>query len=151
METTDPKRSFVFYILPEFTMLAFACAVEALRLANHVLKRQAYVWRIVLDAEEKVQASCGVALAGDCTVETERNRLHGRNPYLPSMVVVCAGFNVADYTRKTSLSWLRECRQNGVAVAGLCSGATLLAQAGLLDDKKCDEIAPKNQENFPNE
>jgi len=147
MEATIPKRSFVFYMLPEFTMLAFSCAIEALRLANHVLKYQAYVWRIALDAGDKVQASCGVTLSGDSTVAVERSRLHDPVNHLsrPSMVVVCAGLNEAHYASKTSSAWLRECHQKGVAVAGLCSGATLLARAGLLDDKKC----VIHWENFP--
>jgi len=147
MVMSVPKRSFVFYMLPEFTMLAFACAIEALRLANHVLKYQAYDWRIALSSGEKVQASCGVTLDGDSTLEAERSRLHGRFPSLslPSMVVVCAGLNVTHHTNKASEIWLRECRQNGIAVAGLCSGATLLARAGLLDDKKC----VIHWENFP--
>jgi len=148
-----PKRSFVFYLLPEFTMLAFTCAIEALRLANHVLKKQAYDWRIALDSQDNVRASCGVYLGGNSTVAAERATIKHRvkSTPLPSMVVVCAGLNVAHYTSKSSEAWLRECRNNGIAVAGLCSGATLLARAGLLNDKKCVvhwENFPSFSENF---
>jgi len=137
--TTEPKRSFVFYLLPEFTMLAFSCAIEALRLANHVLGWQAYVWRLVGDEAGNVQASCGVALALDSTVAQERAQLQGKitSTPLPSMIIACAGLHVENYTKRSARAWLRECHQRGVAIAGLCSGATLLAHAGLLDDKKC--------------
>ena len=55
----------------------------------------------------------------------------------PFMVVVCGGRNVERYASKTGEAWLRECRQNGIAIASLCTGAHVLAQARLLDDKRC--------------
>jgi len=147
IEAATPKRSFVFYLLPEFTMLAFACAIEALRLANHVLGKQAYIWRLAGGEEGTVQASCGVALGCETTIAQERSRLKGRLPSspLPSMVIACAGLHVERYISRPAEAWLRECRQSGVAVAGLCSGSALLARAGLLDDKKC----VIHWENFP--
>jgi len=53
------------------------------------------------------------------------------------MVVVCGGRNVERYASRTGEAWLRECRQNGIAIASLCTGAHVLAQARLLDDKRC--------------
>jgi len=147
MDAGQPKRSFVFYLLPEFTMLAFACAIEALRLTNHVLKMPAYSWRVAGYAEGGVHASCGVAVGCDTTLAQERSRLLGKlKPELqPSMVIVCAGLHVENYPSRAAEAWLRECRQSGIAVAGLCSGSALLARAGLLDDRKC----VIHWENFP--
>jgi transcriptional regulator GlxA family with amidase domain len=53
------------------------------------------------------------------------------------MVVVCGGRNVERYASKTGEAWLRECRQNAIAIASLCTGAHVLAEARLLDDKRC--------------
>lgn len=61
------------------------------------------------------------------------------------MVVVCGGMNVERHVTRSAQSWLRECRLNSVAVASLCTGAHVLAEAGLLDDKKC----VIHWENFP--
>jgi len=135
----EPKRFFVFYLLPEFTLLAFSCAVEALRLANHVLGRPVYDWRLIADRAEGVQASCGVSMSVDSTVAVERASLQakGKITRQPAMIIACAGLHLERYTTRAGAAWLRECHQRGAAVIGLCSGATLLAHAGLLDDKKC--------------
>ena len=40
------KRSFVFFLIPDFTMVAFATALDPLRLANRMLGYEAYKWRL---------------------------------------------------------------------------------------------------------
>ena len=39
----EPRR-FVFLTLPQYTMIALSCAVDALRMANRVTGREAYQW-----------------------------------------------------------------------------------------------------------
>lgn len=128
-------RLFVFYLAPDFTLLAFSSAVEALRLANLALGREAYAWRLATAEGGESQASCGVALKGGASLAQERARIGG--PDKPFMIVVCGGLNVERAYSRALGFWLREARQNGVAVASLCTGAYLLAQAKLLDDRKC--------------
>jgi len=131
----ETTRDFVFYILPEFTLLALASAIEALRLANAVLGREAYTWRLVSPDGTSAEASCGISLKSDSTIEAERLVVASRER--PFMVVVCGGRNVERYASKTSEAWLRECRQRAIAIASLCTGAHVLAEARLLDDKRC--------------
>lgn len=54
------RKRFLFYVAPEFTMLAFTAALEALRLANQVLGEDAYEWKMVSSDGEPVRASCGL-------------------------------------------------------------------------------------------
>lgn len=129
------RRVLVFLLLPEFTLLAFASAIEALRMANAALGHEAYAWRIVTSDGEEAQASCGVTMRCESTLAAER--LATARPDRPAMVVVCGGMNVQTHSSKKIESWLRECRQNGVMVASLCTGAHVLAQARLLGDRKC--------------
>ncbi|MCV9940691.1 GlxA family transcriptional regulator [Boseaceae bacterium BT-24-1] len=144
MENRNIKqRLFVFYLLPEFTLLAFSSAIETLRLANAVLGCDAYTWRLVTSSGDEAQASCGVSLKSDSAIAIERTR--ASHPNRPFMVVICGGRNVERYASKATESWLRECRQNGIAIASLCTGAHLLARAKLLGDKKC----VIHWENFP--
>ena len=131
----ETRREFVFYLLPEFTLLALASAVEALRLANAILEYDAYAWRLVSGDGISAEASCGISLKCDSTIEAERLAVGSRDR--PFMVVVCGGRNVERYASKTGEAWLRECRQNAIAIASLCTGAYVLAQARLLDDKRC--------------
>lgn len=140
---TFKQRLFVFCLLPEFTLLAFASAVEALRLANAVLGYDAYVWRLATSDGGEAQASCGVSMKSDSAIAVER--LHASRPDKPFMVVVCGGRNVERHADKAVEAWLRECRQNAIAIASLCTGAQVLARAKLLDDRKC----VIHWENFP--
>ena len=136
-------RQFVFYLVPEFTMLAFTSAIEALRLANGILGYEAYRWRVISAGGENVRASCGLLVATEGSVAQERLLLAHADR--PSMAIVCTGKNVEKYHDRAADAWLRECRHRGVAVASLCTGAHLLAQAGLLKDRRCTI----HWENFP--
>ena len=40
------KRSLVFFLVPDFTMIAFATALDPLRSANRMLGYEAYRWRL---------------------------------------------------------------------------------------------------------
>lgn len=70
----------------------------------------------------------------------------------PSMVIVCSGLNVEKYSQRTVFAWLREEYNRGVAIGGLCTGAHVLAQAGLLSGRRCAihwENLPGFSETFP--
>jgi transcriptional regulator GlxA family with amidase domain len=144
------KRSLVFFLVPEFTMVAFATALEPLRIANRMLGYEAYRWRLASIDGSPVPASNGVLCAVNTSLEEERRKMSGCDR--PSMLVVCSGVNVERYQNKTAFAWLREEYHRGVAIGGLCTGAYVLAAAGLLSDKRCAihwENLPGFQEAFP--
>jgi transcriptional regulator GlxA family with amidase domain len=144
------KRSLVFFLIPEFTMVAFATALEPLRIANRMLGYEAYRWRLASVDGNPVLASNGVLCAVNTSLEEERRKMSG--PDRPSMVIVCSGVNVEGYQNKTAFAWLREEYNRGVAIGGLCTGAHVLASAGLLSGKRCAihwENLPGFQEAFP--
>lgn len=133
--THKATRTFVFYLLPNFTLIAFSGAVEALRLANNVLGFSAYNWRFVSLDGGNVAASCGVEIAVHNSIAVERSHLGGDKH--PTMAIVCGGRNVERYHNKAAIAWLRESRHKGVALGSVCTGAFFLAQSGLLDGKRC--------------
>jgi len=144
------RRSIVFFLVPDFTMVAFATALEPLRSANRMLGFQAYSWRLASADGQPVRASNGVECAVDTSLEDERRKMTGVDR--PSMVIVCAGLNVETYAPRTVLAWLREEYNRGVSVGGLCTGAYVLAQAGLLANRRCAihwENLPGFAEKFP--
>ncbi|MBE7185231.1 MAG: GlxA family transcriptional regulator [Methylobacterium mesophilicum] len=144
------KRSIVFFLVPEFTMVAFATALDPLRIANRMLGYEAYKWRLASHDGKPVRASNGVICAVDGSLEEERRKMAG--PERPSMVIVCSGVNVEAYSSKTAFAWLREEYNRGVAIGGLCTGAYVLASAGLLSNKRCAihwENLPGFAEAFP--
>ena len=144
------KRSIVFFLVPDFTMMAFATALEPLRAANRMLGFEAYRWRLASFDGRPVRASSGVECAVTTSLEDERRLMTGHDR--PSMVVVCSGINVENFENRTTLAWLREEHNRGVAIGGLCTGAHILARAGLLANRRCAihwENLPGFQEAFP--
>jgi transcriptional regulator GlxA family with amidase domain len=144
------KRSIVFFLVPQFTMLPFMGAVETLRIANRMLGYDAYEWRLASVDGQRVQSSCGICLDVDTSLADERRNLSGDKR--SNMVIVCSGINVEQYHNKSVNAWLREVYNRGIAVGSLCTAANILAQAGLLNGKRCAihwENLPGFSENFP--
>ena len=144
------RRSIVFFLVPDFTMIAFATAIDPLRSANRMLGFEAYEWRLASIDGNPVTASNGVTCNIDTSLQEERRRMTGSER--PSMVVVCSGIHVEKYSNKSVFAWLREEYNRGVSVGGLCTGAYVLAASGLLSDKRCAihwENLPGFAERYP--
>jgi transcriptional regulator GlxA family with amidase domain len=144
------KRSLVFFLVPNFSMLPFSAAIETLRIANRMLGYEAYTWRLASTDGQKVYSSAGIALEVNTSLADERKYLGGESR--PSMVLVCSGVYVEDFQNKSVNAWLREAYNRGIAVGSLCTGAHVLASAGLLTGKRCAihwENLPGFSESFP--
>ena len=138
-ETTEERvpRRFVFVLLDNFTLLCFACAVEALRIANRVAGETLYEWKTIGDGDS-VRASAGIGFETDAhLIETHRD----------DTIVVCGGLDIQASTTKSILNWLRREDRRGATIGGLCTAAHTLAKAGLLDGKKAT-IHWENQDSF---
>ncbi|ETX29127.1 GlxA family transcriptional regulator [Roseivivax isoporae] len=143
VEVAAPARTrrFVFLLLDKFTLLSFAAAVEALRIANRMADRPLYAWRIVSEGGQPVRCSAGTAFQPDSDlVETTRD----------DTIFVCGGIDVREATTRRVLSWLRREARNGPKMGALCTGAFTLAQAGLLDGKRAT-IHWENHDSFAEE
>jgi transcriptional regulator GlxA family with amidase domain len=148
--SVEDRRSVVFYLVPNFSMIAFTTAIEPLRLANRMLGRDFYAWRLASLDGQPVTASNGVTVQVESSLDQERHHLSGSKR--PSMLFVCSGVFVERYENKSLYAYLRETRNAGVTVGGLCTAAYLLAAAGLLNGKRCAihwENLPGFQEKFP--
>jgi transcriptional regulator GlxA family with amidase domain len=136
---TSPKqRRFIFLLLDRFTMLSFAGAIEPLRIANRVIGRAAYTWKLA--GENGVESTCsnGASFKLDMGLdEIERE----------DTVLVCGGIDVQQATTKPILNWLRREARRGVPIGGLCTASYTLAKAGLLDGKRAT-IHWENQDSF---
>jgi transcriptional regulator GlxA family with amidase domain len=134
-----PKpRRFIFVLLPKFTFLSFACAIESLRLANRNAGRQVYSWLLAGEGGKSATCSNGLALALDMDLgEVTRD----------DSIIVCGGLDVAQNSSKRLISWLRREARKGPVVGGLCTAAHTLAMAGLLDGKKAT-IHWENHDSF---
>src|SRR5690606_41719565 len=92
------QRRFVFLLLDHFTMLSFAGAIEPLRIANRVLGRQAYVWKLEGENGREVTCSTDASFNFDMGLEEiERD----------DTVLVCAGIDVRHGTTRRDTNALR--------------------------------------------
>lgn len=128
-------RSYVFFLVEEFSMIAFSMAIEPLRIANRMVGHKAYKWRIASLDGEPVTASNGVVINANTSLAEERRALLGEQR--PDMMFICSGENVEAYGDKSMLAWIRETYNRGVAVGGMCTGAYILARSGILAGKSC--------------
>ena len=121
------KYRFAFLTLAEYSLIALSSAVEALRMANRVAKRDAYEWDIVSLDGTPTQASNGLSL-------TPTHSLTGLGRV--DILFVCGGVNVEQAVTSEVLLALRKLAQHQVPLGSLCTGGYALAKAGLLDKYK---------------
>lgn len=126
--TENATHRIGFFLVPEFSFIALASAVEPLRLANRVSGHNLYSWRTYSVDGEPVQASNGVSIPTDGAVADVGA--------LPT-VIVCGGVDVHRHTDKALIGRLRRLASHGATVGALCTGSHVLARAGLLDGYRC--------------
>jgi AraC family transcriptional regulator, glycine betaine-responsive activator len=139
---STPQRV-ALVLVPEFTMMPVTSAIEPLRLANRLAERTLYAWSLHSLDGKPVTASNGIVTNVDGDVETIDAH---------AAIIVCGGINVQHNTDKRLLSWLRKISRRGVDIGAVCTGAHILAEAGLLDGYKCTihwENLPGFSEAFP--
>jgi AraC family transcriptional regulator, glycine betaine-responsive activator len=143
----EPPKSLPHHValvlVPEFTMMPVTAAIEPLRIANRLSEKELYKWSIFSVDGKSVAASNGL-LTG----------VNGDVDAVPpdATIIICAGMNVQRHTDKRILSWLRKVSRRGVDIGAVCTGAHILAEAGLLDGYKCTihwENLPGFSEAFP--
>lgn len=137
-----PKtRRVVFLLLDQFSMVPFASALDALRIANRYTKNPIYAWKLAGEGGESVTCSNGTRILLDMGLE-EISR--------DDTVLICGGLGIGAASTKPVLNWLRREARKGIAIGGLCTAAYTMAKAGLLDGKKCT-IHWENYDSFVEE
>ncbi|WP_343069749.1 GlxA family transcriptional regulator [Paracoccus amoyensis] len=129
MPSTKPRR-FTFLLLDRFTMLPFTAAIEPLRLANRSANCNLFSWRLVGPGGESATCSNGTRILLDGGLDSESPVEHG------DVVIVCGGTDISKEAHKPVLNWLRRQSRGGAMMGAVCTGAWILAEAGLLDGRK---------------
>ena len=97
MDTVDQEkpRDFVFLLVPQFSMMAFAAAIEPLRQANRMSRKVLYSWQVASADGKPVLCSNGCMLSADIGLDdVERG----------TSILVCAGLEVREGATKPVLS-----------------------------------------------
>lgn len=132
-----------FLLLDNFTMIALASALEPLRMANQLYGEELYNWHMISESGEPVVASDGLSLSADTSI--------AESPEL-DMIIVAGGLDITRGFTSKQVSWLQQRSRKGITLGSICTGAYVLAHAGLLDGYNCSvhwECMTALQESFP--
>ena len=116
-----------FLLVEEFSMIAFASALEPLRTANRISKEKLFEWEFLSLNNQKVFCSNGISID---TQDLNEEKLQ------TDILFVCSGINIKDKINKKLLAALRRVSRNGISLGSLCTASYILAKAGLLTNKK---------------
>lgn len=136
-----------FYLVPQFSMMAFTSALEPLRMANQLSGQPLYEWSLVSADGRPVAASNGIELQCDAAAAAIGNgndRPHG--------LLMCAGVNVHLIADDDADALLRRLASTDTVIGAVCTGTWLLARADVLDGYRCTihwENLAAAREQFP--
>ena len=140
---TQDAETIGFLLVPSFSMMAFASAVEPLRVANRLGGGSLYRWEIVSRDGSPIPASNGMSLVADRSFA---------EPVKYDKAVVCAGFEPERHYDKRIKSWLVQAGRGGAPLGAMDTGSFFLAWAGLLDGYRATthwESLDSFREQFP--
>lgn len=122
------SNMYVFLLIPGYSQLGFACALEALSLANrHPSGEVNYSWRLISEDGLPVPAYNGVTAQVDSGLTDLRR---------DETLIVCAGEAVGEGSTRKIVNWLRRETKKGMNFGALSSGTYTLALAGLISGKR---------------
>ena len=121
-------QRFGFLLIPGFSMLSLAAAVEPLRMANAQAEEELYQWDFLSWDNTSVNASNNMVTAPTIDVDQVK---------ILDVLLVVAGINVATYGDDVFFAWLRQASRQVDLLGSTSTGALLLAKAKLLRHKTC--------------
>jgi transcriptional regulator GlxA family with amidase domain len=139
----DGALTFVFLLVPGFSMMSLASAVEPLRSLNRLILREDFRWIFASLDGAAVEASNRVAFPAEPHAVAMLNA---------DYVFVCGGLRIKDAAERRYLAILRQAARRKIAIGSLSTGSYLVARAGLLDGYRCTihwENRSAFQEDFP--
>jgi len=126
-DAKGPARIGLF-LVPNFSMIAFTCVVEPMRLANWLSGETLFEWYTISRDGQPVVASNGLSVTADTAMHDITR---------PSNVMVCSGIDAHLYHDAPTFAWLRRWAREGGHIGAICTGAHVLARAGLLGGYRC--------------
>lgn len=120
----NDTQHFVFALVEDFTHLAFACAVDPLRIANLLSGKTLYRWSYASQDGRTATGSDGTAVVVQHAFAD-----------MPASdrIFVLSGIHMRHKDYRGLIARLRFLERGGAKVGALCSGAYALAKAGFLD------------------
>lgn len=121
-------RRFGFLLLDGYSMIAFANAVEVLRMANLLSGKRLYSWTVASVSGAAIPASNGLSIMQPGSMA---------DLDACDTVFVCGGVEVQKSISDVVVRDLRCRAARGQVLGGLCTGAHALAAAGVMNGYRC--------------
>jgi AraC family carnitine catabolism transcriptional activator len=135
---------FAFLLIPQFSMMSFAAAIEPLRAANRLAGRALFQWELLSRDGAPVAASNGIVMAADLPLAQLRSA---------DVVLACMGLEPLQcHSDRPLHNQLRLLAARGARIGGISTAPFLLAEAGLLERKRCTvhwEYAERFRQRYP--
>ncbi len=136
-------QRFHFVLLPRFSLVAFSCAIDALRGANQTLGETFYEWQAV-SAEGNTAISTSGIEVPTAELSTDQS---------PNVIVLCGGDQSHTYRNSSLTHWLHGHAKQGKQIGSISDGAFVAAEAGLFDKVRSTihwKCFDAYRERFPN-
>ena len=117
-----------FLLVPNFTLIAFSSAVEALRMANLTSEQELYRWSVLTFDDAPITSSANLQIQPTLPFDQAKKL---------DMLFVCAGVHVKDSWNPPLGKALRRLACTSLPMGALCTGSYLLAKSGVLNDHRC--------------
>ncbi len=141
--TNKNPQKIGFLLIDNFTLISFASAIDPLRMANQLSSQELYQWVVISEDGKPVISSDGIKISADSDIR--------KDAQLDTLIVV-GGLDITHSYTKAQLNWLKQLDRNSIQLGAVCTGAYVLAAAGLLDNREFSahwECIPSISENFP--
>ncbi len=121
-------RRYSFLLVHNYSMIAFATAIETLRMANRLSGKRLYQWDIITLSGNPVTASNGLMMnvTGAATENITTDALF-----------VCGGVDIDRVWDKDLPKLLHKLAGRKIPLGALCTGTYLLARSNLLNGYRC--------------
>lgn len=147
-DAIEPDVRVAFILSPDFTLMPFAGFIDAIRHSADEDDRSRQIfcrWECLSATPDPVRASCGIEVLPWRTFEDFDDYDY--------IIIVGGLLSSFDRHFPETFEFLAAAHQGGVSIIGLCTGSFVMAEAGLMNGRRCAVHVHHRQElleRYPN-